>query len=192
MRERKLDLIYIDSGGGHRGAARALAEVIQEQRRPWNVRLLCIQELLDSIDFIREYTGIPFQDVYNIMLRRGWTLGTAQLIPLMHLVIRLSHGKQVNVLRSYWAEHRPDMVVSLIPHYNRALKSTLDHVWPDTPFVTVLTDIADYPPHFWIERQEQHVICGSEMAARQARELGIPEKCVLRTSGMILHPRFYR
>src|SRR3974390_3517526 len=111
MRERKLDLIYIDSGGGHRGAARALAEVIQEQRRPWNVRLLCIQELLDSIDFIRKSTGIPFQDVYNIMLRRGWTLGTAQLIPLMHLPIRMFHDKQVGVLHRYWEQYRPDRVV---------------------------------------------------------------------------------
>src|SRR3974377_1337327 len=102
MRERKLDLIYIDSGGGHRAAATALAQVIREQRRPWEVRLLCIQQLLDSIDFIRKSTGIPFQDVYNIMLRRGWTLGTAQLIPLMHLVIRLSHGAQVKVLERHW------------------------------------------------------------------------------------------
>lgn len=125
------------------------------------------------------------------MLRRGWTLGTAQLIPLMHLVIRLSHGKQVDVLDRYWAQHRRDMVVSLIPHYNRALKTTLDHVWPNTPLVTVLTEVADYPPHFWIEQQERHVICGSEMAARQARVLGIPEPHVLRTSGMILNPRFY-
>jgi 1,2-diacylglycerol 3-beta-galactosyltransferase len=125
------------------------------------------------------------------MLRRGWTAGTAQLIPLMHLVIRLSHGKQVNVLQSYWEKHRPDMVVSLIPHYNRALKITLDRVWPGTPFVTLLTDIADYPPHFWIERVDQHVICGSQMAARQAMEIGIPKEHVLLTSGMILHPRFY-
>src|ERR1017187_7446496 len=153
--------------------------------------MVSIQDLLDSIDFIRKHTGIQFQDVYNIMLRRGWTLGTAQLIPLMHLVIRLSHGKQVGLLDRYWAQHRPDMVVSLIPHYNRALKTTLDHVWPATPFVTVLTDIADYPPHFWIEPQKQHLICGSEMAVRQARELGIPGDHVLRTSGMILNPRFY-
>ena len=153
--------------------------------------MVSIQDLLEPIDFIRKHTGIQFQDVYNIMLRRGWTLGTAQLIPLMHLLIRLSHGKQVDVLNRYWVQHRADMVVSLIPHYNRALKTTLDHVWPDTPFVTVLTDIADYPPHFWIEPQEQHLICGSEMAARQARELGIPADHVLRTSGMILHPRFY-
>src|ERR1700736_4479388 len=100
----------------------------------------------------------------------------------MHLVIRLSHGKQVGVLQRYWEQHRPDMVVSLIPHYNRALKTTLDHVWPGTPFVTLLTDIADYPPHFWIERVDQHVICGSERAALQARELGIRADRILRTS----------
>ena len=188
---RKITFIYIDAGGGHRAAATALCEVIREQRRPWDIEMLSIQDLLEPIDFIRKHTGIQFQDVYNIMLRRGWTAGTAQLIPLMHLVIRLSHGKQAGVLERHWAQHRPDMVVSLIPHYNRALKSTLDRVWPDTPFVTLLTDIADYPPHFWIERQEQYVICGSEMAARQAKELGIPEDHVLRTSGMILHPRFY-
>ena len=188
---RRITLIYIDAGGGHRAAATALCEVILQQQRPWDVEMVSIQDLLEPIDFIRKHTGIQFQDVYNIMLRRGWTLGTAQLIPLMHLLIRLSHGKQVDVLNRYWVQHRPDMVVSLIPHYNRALKTTLDHVWPDTPFVTVLTDIADYPPHFWIEPQEQHLICGSEMAARQARELGIPEDHVLRTSGMILHPRFY-
>jgi 1,2-diacylglycerol 3-beta-galactosyltransferase len=57
--------------------------------------------------------------------------------------------------------------------------------------VTVLTDIADYPPHFWIERQEQYVICGSNRAAGQARQLGIPGHRVLRTSGMILNPKFY-
>lgn len=187
----RIALIYIDAGGGHRAAATALCEVIREQERPWDVQMVSIQDLLDPIDFIRAYTGIRFQDVYNIMLQRGWTLGTAQLIPLMHLLIRLSHGKQVGVLDRYWTQHRPDMVVSLIPHYNRALKTTLDCAWPDTPFVTLLTDIADYPPHFWIERQEQHVICGSEMAARQAKELGIPADHVLLTSGMILNPRFY-
>jgi hypothetical protein len=187
----KLTLVYIDAGGGHRAAATALCEVMQQQQRPWDVEMVSMQDLLDSIDFIRKYTGVRFQDVYNIMLRRGWTLGTALLIPLMHLVIRLSHHRQAGVLERFWTQHRPDMVVSLIPHYNRVLKLTLERVRPGTPFVTILTDIADYPPHFWIERQEQHVICGSEMAARQAKELGIPEDRVLQTSGMILHPKFY-
>jgi len=189
--KHKIALIYIDAGGGHRAAATALCDVIRQQQRPWQVEMLSIQDLLSSIDVIRKCTGIPFQDVYNIMLRRGWTLGTAQTIPLMHLAIRLSHTSQVRVLERHWAQYQPDLVVSLIPHYNRALKAALDRAWPRSPFVTVLTDIADYPPHFWIERQEQYVICGSSRAAGQARQLGIPEHRILRTSGMILHPTFY-
>ncbi len=188
---RKITLIYIDSGGGHRAAATALREVIQQQQRPWDVEMLSIQDLLDSIDFIRKSTGIPFQDVYNIMLRRGWTLGSAPLISLMHLVIRLSHSSQVRVLERHWSQDQPDLVVSLIPHYNRALKTALEGAWPGTPYVTLLTDIADYPPHFWIERQDQYVICGSKHATDQALALGIPEDRVLRTSGMILNPKFY-
>jgi len=187
----KVAIVYIDSGGGHRAAANALCEVIAAQHLPWDVRLLSIQEMLDSIDFVRKSTGIQFQEVYNIMLRRGWTLGSAVLIPLMHLLIRLSHAAQVKVLGRHWSEYRPDMVVSLIPHYNRSLKQSLDRVRPGTPYVTILTDIADYPPHFWIERQDQYVICGSGHAATQALSAGIPASHVLRASGMILHPRFY-
>jgi len=188
---RKIDFIYIDAGGGHRAAAKALAEVIGEQQRPWDLQFLCIQDLLDSIDYIRKSVGIPFQDLYNIMLRRGWTLGTAQIVPVMHLAIRMSHRAQVEVLTRHWAAHRPDMVVSLIPHYNRALREALDHAWPGTPFVTILTDIADYPPNFWIEPLDQHVVCGSERAVRQAHAMGLPESRVVKTSGMILNPRFY-
>jgi len=122
----KIDLIYIEAGGGHRAAANALIDVIHQQQRPWDLRLLCIQDLLDSIDFVRKSVGIQFQDVYNIMLRHGWTLGTKQMVPLMHLLIRMSHRQQVQVLTRHWTAHRPDMVVSLIPHYNRALREALD------------------------------------------------------------------
>jgi hypothetical protein len=188
---RKIDLIFIDSGGGHRAAATALSEVIRRQQRPWDLRLLNIQDLLDSIDFIRKSTGIQFQELYNIMLRRNWTLGTAQLIPVMHMLIRLLHKEQVRLLEQHWKWNRPDMVVSLIPHYNRAFKQALERTWPGTPLVTILTDIADYPPHFWIERQDQYVVCGSSRAAAQALDLGLPTDRLLQVSGMILNPRFY-
>jgi 1,2-diacylglycerol 3-beta-galactosyltransferase len=187
----KIVLIYIDSGGGHRAAAEALSAVIREQDRPWDVQMVSIQDLLDEIDFIRKYSGIPFQDVYNIMLRRGWTAGMEHVIPVMHLLIRMFHDSEVAVLERHWHGLAPDLVVSMIPHYNRALKESLERALPGTPFVTLLTDIADYPPHFWIEAMDQHVICGSERAARQAARLGMAPERILRTSGMILHPRFY-
>src|SRR5581483_11867923 len=63
---------------------------------------------------------------------------------------------------------------------------------PGVPLVTILTDIADYPPHFWIERQEQHLICGSDRAVEQARWHGHTDDRIARASGMILNPRFYQ
>jgi UDP-N-acetylglucosamine:LPS N-acetylglucosamine transferase len=57
--------------------------------------------------------------------------------------------------------------------------------------VTILTDMADYPPHFWIERQPQYLICGTDRAYQQAMQLGHSPDRVFRTSGMILNPRFY-
>ena len=188
----KIVLIYVNSGGGHRAAANALREVIRQQQRPWEVELVSLQDLLDSIDFIRKSTGIPFEDIYNIMLRHGWTLGTRQLIPVMHLLIRMVHGPSVRVLQHHWSRMRPDLFVSLVPHYNRAIKQAVDRALPGIPFVTVLTDIADYPPHFWIEDQDQFFICGSERAVAQAGELGVPKGQVMRASGMILNPKFYR
>jgi 1,2-diacylglycerol 3-beta-galactosyltransferase len=184
-------LVYIDAGGGHRAAAVALRDAIRIQGRPWDVELVSIQDVFDPYDFIRKSTGTRSQDVYNIMLRRGWTLGTAQWIPVMHSLIRASHGLQVRALEAFWKGHPSDLVVSLIPHYNRALKESLDRIWPGTPYVTVLTDLADYPPHFWIEQMDQWVICGSNRAVAQALEIGIPEERILCASGMILNPAFY-
>lgn len=188
---RKITLLYIDAGGGHRAAANALVEVSRIERRPWEFRLVSIQDVFDSVDFVRRFTGIRFQDVYNIMLRRGWTSGSDRLIRLMHSLIRMSHRSQVRALREFWKTERPDLVVSLIPHFNRAVKESLDSVWSGVPYVTLLTDIADYPPNFWIEKIDQHVICGSARAASQAAELGLPSDRIFRTSGMLVHPRFY-
>jgi UDP-N-acetylglucosamine:LPS N-acetylglucosamine transferase len=188
---RKVTLIYIDSGGGHRAAATALRDVIGRQNRPWEVEMVCVQNLFAPIDFVRRFTGIPFQDVYNIFLRKGWTLGSEQMIRAMHSLMRINHGSQVKMLRQYWEQSQPDLVVSLIPHFNRAIKEALDIARPGVPFVTILTDIADHPPHFWIERESQYVICGSERAANQARAIGISSDRIFQTSGMILNPAFY-
>jgi len=185
--KKRLDFVFFDAGGGHRAAANALKGVIEQEKRPWDVRLINLQEILDPLDIFRKYTGIRMQDIYNTLLKKGWTLGSPQLTVLMHWIIRLYHGGQVRLLNKYWAQDRRDLVVSLIPNFNRALRASL----PETPLVTILTDLADYPPHFWIERQDQFLICGTEKAVRQAKELGHPEEHIFLTSGMILRPNFY-
>ena len=183
----RIDLIYFEAGGGHRAAATALKLIMEGQGRPWDVKLVNLQEILDPLDIFRKYTGIRMQDVYNLLLKKGWTLGSPQLTIAMHALIRLYHRGQVRLLRKYWAQDQPDLVVSLIPNFNRALRESL----PDSPLVTILTDLADYPPHFWMERQEQYFICGTDKAVEQALALGHPRERVFQASGMILRPKFY-
>lgn len=184
----RIHFIYFDAGGGHRSASRALREVIARQERPWDVRLVNLQELLDPIDVFRKITGLRLEEIYNLLLEKGWTLGTAQMAVVMRAAIRLFHKTQVRMLRELWDREQPDMVVSVIPHFNRAIFESLPGA---APFVTVLTDIADWPPHFWIERQPQYLVCGSQRAWEQARAMGHPESRIFRTSGMVLNPRFY-
>ena len=187
----KLDFIYFDAGGGHRAAANALQQVVEREGRGWEVRLVNLQEVLDEMDVFRKLTGLRLQDIYNLLLKKGWTLGSPQLMVGMHAVIRLFHGKTVRLLEGVWRERRPDMVVSLVPNLDRALCESLAKALPGVPFVTILTDIADYPPHFWMEPQEQHFICGSAKAVLQAHAMGHAPEKVHRVSGMILNPRFY-
>src|SRR5512140_211851 len=118
---KKLDFIFFDAGGGHRAAANALREVMERQGRPFEIRMVNLQELLDPLDVFRKYTGLRLQDIYNLMLKRGWTLGSGQLMVGMHAVIRLFHGRLVRALEAFWRETRPDMVVSLVPNFDRAL-----------------------------------------------------------------------
>jgi hypothetical protein len=194
---QRIEFVYFDAGGGHRAAATALEMSVRSHNLSWDVHLLNFQEQLDSLDILKKYAGIRIQDFYNLMLRRGWTLGSTQLMKVLQTAIRAWHRPVVRALEEYWREAQPEMVVSFIPHFNRALGESCVNALPGRPYVTVLTDIADYPPHFWIERPSvgagaaQHFICGSERAAVQARMMGHPAERIFRASGMILHPRFY-
>ena len=154
-----------------------------------------LQELLDSIDIFRKLTGVRLQDLYNLMLKKGWTLGSPQLTAGMHFVIRRFHRRQLRLLEKLWLESLPDMVVSLVPNFSRALADSLRRSLPGVPLVTILTDLADYPPHFWIEPavdgEMVYVVCGTDKAVEQALALGHSPSRVFRVSGMILNPAFY-
>ena len=109
---QKIEFVYFDAGGGHRSAATALKAVIDSQKRPWDVQLFNLQEHLDALDFVRGLTRVRMQDVYNQMLRHGWTLGSTQIMRVLQATIRLYHPLLVRRLAAHWGESRPEMVVS--------------------------------------------------------------------------------
>jgi 1,2-diacylglycerol 3-beta-galactosyltransferase len=188
---RKLTIVFHHAGGGHRSAAEALKATLSSQEHPWEVSLLDIQKLLDPLDLIRRVTGLRIQDTYNLILRKGWTRFTPQLLLVLQGTIRAYHNPIVKLLRAHWAQNPADVVLSDIPHFNREIAESLRGDNAKTPFVTLITDLADYPPHFWIERESEYIIAGTQRAKQQALGMGHAEDNVFQTSGMILKPKFY-
>ncbi len=190
---KRVDLVYFNAGGGHRVSAQALEAAILEQGRPWQVRRVNLTEVLDSKDVFRRITGVAPEHLYNVRLQRGWTLGLAQELKLLQRMIRLGHSAMLRVLQSHWQRTEPDLVVSLVPNFNRVLYDSVAASLRGVPYVTVMTDLADHPPNFWIEPgQEQHIVCGTPRAAQQAAAMGYPAARIHLTSGMIIRPEFYR
>ena len=189
---RKIHVLFHDAGGGHRNAAVALKAVCEQQTRPWEINLVQFQDLTDHLDVLRRLTGIRIQDQYNLLLRNGWTWGSVYLLRVLQLTIRVFHKPLVKLLVNYWREHPADLLVSVIPHFNREIAESWQSVYPGRPFVTIITDLADFPPRFWIAPiSEQIVVVGCERAQQQARDFGKTERNLFRASGMILRPEFY-
>src|SRR5271163_1916772 len=190
---KSIDLVYFNAGGGHRSAALALDAVIREMELPWTVRLVNLFEVLDPRDVFGKTTGMKPEQYYNARLARGWTLGLAQELRVLQALIRLSHKSLTAQLQRHWHRTKPDMVVSLVPNFNRSMYQALAAARPNVPYVTILTDFADSPPNFWIEpHQAQHLICGTAKAVAQARAAGYHESRIHETSGMIVRPDSHR
>lgn len=189
---KKVHIVFHDGGGGHRNAAVALETVISRQQRDWQVELIQFQDLTDRLDILRKLTGMRIQQQYNVLLQNGWTLGSQYLLRVLQATIRLFHKPLLRLLEKFWRQKPADLLISVIPHFNRQICESWTSVYPGRPFVTIITDLADFPPRFWIEPiPEQYVIAGTKKAAEQARAMGHDDAHVFRTSGMILRPDFY-
>jgi UDP-N-acetylglucosamine:LPS N-acetylglucosamine transferase len=187
----KIELLFFDAGGGHRSAATALQKVCGDIHPEWEIELINIGKMLEPLDFFHKYAGIAGEDIYNKILQHGLTLGAVGMLRATQKIVRMNRGGILRIMGEHWSRSRPDLVVSLIPNFNRPLYLALRDSCPNTPYMTVMTDIADFPPSFWIERQPQYLVCGSPRAKEQALQAGYDVAQVHEASGMILQPHFY-
>ncbi|QIL73639.1 galactosyldiacylglycerol synthase [Diaphorobacter sp. HDW4B] len=188
-----IELVYFNAGGGHRASSLALESAIARAGLDWQVKRTHLFEVLDPNARFRHWTGMEPEDVYNKRLARGWTLGLSQELRVLQQMIRFGHRSLVQSLTRHWSETAPAMVVSLIPNFNRAMADALAVAQPASPFVTVMTDLADCPPRFWTEPQTQQIlVCGSPYALAQARASGIAPHRAWGVSGMLLGEQFHQ
>lgn len=184
-------LFIVDAGGGHRASANALVAAAEEQARPWRFRVVNVQELLAPLDLWGRVSGRPIESTYNEWIRSDHTRFLVPMLRFMQWLIRRMRGRLGRLVESELRARPPALALSLMPNFNAVLRDAVRQALPGTSLFVLLTDYADFPPHFWMEPDLDRVLVGSEHASDQARAAGLPAEAVTRTSGMVMHPRFY-
>ncbi|MBL1177008.1 glycosyltransferase [Pantanalinema sp. GBBB05] len=196
MRDKifSLHILTLGAGGGHHATLNAIQAIAQQQHRPWQIQVTDIGELLASLDPSRNIFKLEPNGIYNLMISQGWTWLHPTTMQIDKVLVRLLYSIGVKLGERLWQQQSSlDLVISLVPLRNRGLWESLQRVQPGTPMVTILTDFADCPPHFWIEpATKSYFVCGTSQATEQARSLGVAEPYIVQTSGMVVHPQFYR
>lgn len=194
-----INVITGQGGGGHYATYHAIRAAAEQQQLPWHFQVTDMDEIIkdlaqqNQVKSVYEMLGFSGHDLYNLMQKSGWTWLWPLKMRLNKFLVKLNYDVGVKISEEYWHQQQPDLVVSVMPLYNKLLKESLQKAKPSTPYVTILIDLADYPPAFWIEPQtDNYTVCGTEKAVEQARALGVKEKHIIQTSGMVIHPRFYK
>jgi UDP-N-acetylglucosamine:LPS N-acetylglucosamine transferase len=169
----------------------AIREVLDEVKPKLNPMF---QKLLENIAPRLTFRVLQSDQFYNEMLKRGVRGGLDMILPILQNFIRLSSKKIIALMQQHWIlpGNKPDMVISVIPNFNEVLYRALKKIYPHVPYVTIMTDMVDIPPHFWMEKQDQVMICGTPKAYQQAiRSKFYRKENIHLVSGMILKKCFY-
>ncbi len=191
-------LVASRSAGGHYATYQALRSIIEQQQLPWQFNVIDVDTFVDRMaeekkifDIYRLF-GTTGDKVIHQAQQKSWKLIQKLTTPLNKLLVKLNHNAGVRIAEHVFIEQQPDLVVSVIPGFNKIIWEGLQKAKPGTPAVTILTDFIDCPPALWMEPDTgMYVICGTEKAVEQARGLGVQEHLIIQTSGMVIHPRFY-
>ena len=192
-----INIVTGNSGGGHIATSNAISSII-EQQLPCQTSVTDVDVLAQrlaegkkTLDIYRLF-GTSGDQVLNQIMQSGWTWIHHLMMPFNKLLIKLNHDAGVKIFEEHWREQQPDMVVSVVPLFNKMIWESLQRAKPATPVVTIFTDLADFPSAYWIEPETgSYIVCGTQRAVEQAQYLGVKEELIVKTSGLVINPRFY-
>lgn len=198
VKKFRINVVTGQGGGGHYAAYHALRAIAEQQNLPWEFQVTDMDDIItelsqqNQIKNAYEMFGFSGHDLYNLMLKSGWTWMWPLKMRLNKFLVKLNHAIGVQHFEKHWQEQQPDLVVSVMPLYNKGIAESLQRAKPGTPCVTVMVDFADYPPAFWMEPEtDSYIVCVTEKAIEQARSLGVQSDRIVPSSGLVIHPRFY-
>lgn len=194
-----INVITGQGGAGHYATYHAIKAIAEQRQLPWQFQVTDMDEIItklsgqNKVKNAYDVFGFSAHDLYNSMVKRGWTWLWLLMMRLNKLLVKLNYKMGVSLFEQRWREQQPDLIVSVMPLFNKVIWESIQKAKPGTPVVTILTDFADCPPAFWIEPEtDNYLVCGTEKAVQQARSLGVKEDRIIKTSGLVVHPNFYK
>jgi 1,2-diacylglycerol 3-beta-galactosyltransferase len=193
-----INVITGQGGAGHYATYHAIRAIAEQRHLPWQFQITDVDDIITELSGQSQVKnaydtfGFSAHDLYNWMVKSGWTWLWPFLMRLNKLLVRLNYKTGVRIFEQRLREKQPDLIVSVMPLFNKMIWESVQRTRPDTPIVTVLTDFADCPPHFWFEpKTGNYFVCGTDKAVAQARSLGVSAEQIIQTSGLVIHPNFY-
>ncbi len=188
QRARRLLILFSDTGGGHRSAASAVTEALQD--------LYGEAAQIAFVDPLAEYARWPLNQLGNIYTYMVRLKGTPWAT-----IWHLSNGpRRVMMLNKGWwllaramflqllRDHPADAVVSCHPLFNAPTLRGLSTVNAQTPLITLMTDlIAGHP--FWFEPGVNRYLVPTDGARQHALACGLPAERI-QVTGLPVNPRF--
>lgn len=176
VKKPRILVLFSDTGGGHRSAAQAVIEVLEEKHSG--------EFVLDMVDVFKAYAPYPLSkapELYPTMVKvpNLWGLG-----------YRMVDGRRraVFMMDSLWPwirpaakqlvrEHPMDLVFCVHPLFNAPVLRALGKHRP--PFITAVTDLIT-APNYWFHRRVDVCVVPTEEVRRRAILNGLkPEQIKL-------------
>lgn len=192
VRRPKILVAYVNTGGGHLSAARAIEAAI-ESRYPnqFDVVILNVSAASGSHSIAMLYES------YNLMLKADpryakHGLKFLNAVDVERVVIPMARRAYQNLRRTLVRE-RPDLIISVHAIINHALIRILKECdWQQhVPYYIVCTDLTDNFLKGWANPDATGIITFTEMAKQQMIAYGVPAERVTTQTGFPVNPSFF-
>jgi 1,2-diacylglycerol 3-beta-galactosyltransferase len=181
-------ILTVDTGFGHRSAANAVADAIDEKYRDDCVCMILNPMRRRSAPFFLRQS----QETYDTTVRASQRLYYLmyQMSDTFTASAFLDAGLTVSLyqtMKEVLAEVRPDIILSTSHLYHAPLGTALSYSHSKPPLYSIITDL--YEVHkLWFQPSPDRFFVGSEAVRDQAVASGIPPEKVC-VSGIPVNPR---